>query len=451
MNPADTIAAVATPPGTGGLAVLRLSGRKALSVADQCLRSAVGRVPSNFTPRMAVFGEVHRHGLRVDEVVITVFRGPKSFTGDDTVEVACHGGILVTRRVLEALLAAGARPAEPGEFTARAFLNGRMDLAQAEAVADLIHAQTDRALGTAHAQLAGALSRRIEGLRDSLMGVLAHIEAHIDFPDEDISPDTTAVLTTKLVSSLDGIDALLRTAREGRFLRQGVRTALVGRPNAGKSSLLNRLLGHERAIVSPVAGTTRDTLEEVAQVRGIPLVLVDTAGLRESEDAVEREGIRRSREAAAEAELILHIVDASVAWSIEEDALVEAWAGKVRICVSNKCDLPGAQVHPGSVPVSCRTGIGLDDLERAIEERLISRSIGGSGDDGVAIGVRHQRALERAREAVLQTCSGLENQQTLELVAFELRVALGALGEVVGKTSVDDLLDSIFSQFCLGK
>jgi tRNA modification GTPase len=259
------------------------------------------------------------------------------------------------------------------------------------------------------------------------------------------------VLTTKLLSSLDGIDALLRTAREGRFLRQGVRTALVGRPNAGKSSLLNRLLGHERAIVSPVAGTTRDTLEEVAQVRGIPLVLVDTAGLRESEDVVEREGIRRSHEAAAEAELILHIVDASVPWSVEEDALVEAWAGKVRICVSNKCDLPGAQVYPGSVPVSCRTGLGLDDLERAIEEQLISGSIGGGGDEGVAIGVRHQRALERAREAVLQTCSGLENQQTLELVAFELRVALTALGEVVGKTSVDDLLDSIFSQFCLGK
>ena len=352
MNPSDTIAAVATPPGTGGLAVLRLSGREALNVADRCLRSASGRLPSSFTPRMAILGEVHRHGIRVDEAVLTVFRGAKSFTGEDTVEIACHGGILLTRRVLETVLAAGARPAEPGEFTARAFLNGRMDLAQAEAVADLIHAQTDRALGTARAQLAGALSRRIEVLRDSLMGVLAHIEAHIDFPDEDISPDTTAVLTSKLRSALDGIDALLRTAREGRFLRQGVRTALVGRPNAGKSSLLNRLLGHERAIVSPVAGTTRDTLEEVAQVRGIPLVLVDTAGLRESEDAVEREGIRRSREAAAEAELILHIVDASVSWSVEEDALVEAWAGKVRICVSNKCDLPGAQIHPGSVPVS---------------------------------------------------------------------------------------------------
>lgn len=450
MNPADTIAAVATPPGTGGLAVLRLSGRQALGVADQCLRSAGGRVPSNFTPRMAVFGEVHRHGLRVDEVVITVFRGPKSFTGEDTVEVACHGGILVTRRVLDALLAAGARPAEPGEFTARAFLNGRMDLAQAEAVADLIHARTDRALGTARAQLDGALSRRIERLRDNLMAVLAHIEAHIDFPDEDIAPDTTAALLSKLGNALEGIETLLKTAREGRLLRHGVRTALVGRPNAGKSSLLNRLLGRDRAIVSPVAGTTRDTLEEVAQVRGIPLVLVDTAGLHDSDDVVEREGIRRSREAASAAELILHVVDASVPWCGEEEALAAAWSGTGRICVSNKCDLPEARIHPGSVAVSCRTGAGIEALESAIEEHLISGGA-GAGDDGVSIGVRHQQVLERAREAVSRTCSGLESRLTLELVAFELRVALSALGEVVGKTSVDDLLDSIFSQFCLGK
>jgi tRNA modification GTPase len=451
MNPADTIAAVATPPGSGGIAVLRLSGRRALAVADRCLRSAGGRVPSAFTSRMAVFGEIHREGVRVDEGVITVFRGPKSFTGEDTVEIACHGGILVTRRVLEALLAAGARPAEPGEFTCRAFLNGRMDLAQAEAVADLIHAQTDRALGTARAQLSGALSRRIEALRDTLMSVLAHIEAHIDFPDEDIAPDTTSALASKLAVALEGIESLLRTAREGRMLRQGVRTALVGRPNAGKSSLLNRLLGHDRAIVSPVAGTTRDTLEEVAQVRGIPLVLVDTAGLRESEDLVEREGIRRSREAASEAELILHVVDASVPWCAEEEALAAAWSGKGRICVANKCDLPGAAPVPGSIAVSCRTGDGFDALEQAIEDRLVSGAVGQGGDDGVAIGVRHQRVLERAREAVIRTRSGLESQQTLELVAFELRVALTALGEVVGKTSVDDLLDSIFSQFCLGK
>ncbi len=450
MNPADTIAAVATPPGAGGLAVLRLSGRRALAIADRCLRSAGGRLPSSWTPRTAVFGEIHRDDIRIDEVVITVFRGPKSFTGEDTVEIACHGGLLVTRRALEALLAAGARPAEPGEFTCRAFLNGRMDLAQAEAVADMIHARTDRALGTARAQLAGALSRRIEALRDQLMAVLAHIEAHIDFPDEDIAPDTTAVLSSKLALALGGIEGLLKTAREGRMLRHGVRTALVGRPNAGKSSLLNRLLGHERAIVSPVAGTTRDTLEEVAQVRGIPLVLVDTAGLRESEDVVEREGVRRSRAAAEEAELILHIVDASMPWCPDEEVLAATWTGKARICVANKCDLPDAHEVPGAVRVSCHTGAGMDDLEHAIEERLLSGAI-AVGDDGVSIGVRHQQVLERAREAVIRTRSGLEDQATLELVAFELRVALTALGEVVGKTSVEDLLDSIFSQFCLGK
>jgi len=450
MNPADTIAAVATPPGSGGLAVLRLSGRGALEVADACLRSPGGRVPSAFTPRMAVLGEIHRGGVRVDECVITVFRGPKSFTGEDTVEIACHGGILVTRRALEAVLAAGARPAEPGEFTCRAFLNGRMDLAQAEAVADLIHARTDRALASARAQLAGSLSRRIEDLRDGLMSVLAHLEAHIDFPDEDIAPDTTAVLATKLRSALDGIDALLATARQGRLLRQGVRTALVGRPNAGKSSLLNRLLGLDRAIVSPVAGTTRDTLEESVQIRGLPLVLVDTAGLRESPDPVEQEGVRRSRQAAAAAELILQVFDAADALSPGAESSPAEWAGKVVLLVANKTDLPGATVPPGAVPVSCRTGAGMDDLERAIEQRLLAGGA-AAGDDGVAIGVRHQRALERAREAVDRTLAGLSDQLTLELVAFELRVALNALGEVVGKTSVDDLLDSIFRQFCLGK
>lgn len=449
MNPADTIAAVATPPGSGGIALLRLSGRRALEVADRSLRSSAGKAPSAFTPRMAVFGEILRDGVRVDEVVITVFRGPKSFTGEDTVEVACHGGILVTRRALESLLAAGARPAEPGEFTCRAFLNGRMDLAQAEAVADLIHARTDRALVSARAQLAGALSGRIEGLRDALMSVLAHLEAHIDFPDEDITPDTTAVLASKLTEALGGIDALLRTARQGRFLRQGVRTALVGRPNAGKSSLLNRLLGHERAIVSPVAGTTRDTLEESAEVRGIPLVLVDTAGLRESDDLVEREGVRRSRQAAAEADLILHVVDAADPGT-DAEASIPGCEGKVLLRVANKCDLPEARVLPDAIPVSCRTGAGIDSLERAIEERLLSCD-GVGGDDGVAIGVRHQQVLERARQAVCRTLAGLEEGLTLELVAFELRVALNALGDVVGKTSVDDLLDSIFSQFCLGK
>jgi len=450
MNPADTIAAVATPPGSGGLAVLRLSGRGALEVADACLRSSGGRMPSAFTPRMAVLGEIHRGGVRVDECVITVFRGPKSFTGEDTVEIACHGGILVTRRALEAVLAAGARPAEPGEFTCRAFLNGRMDLAQAEAVADLIHARTDRALASARAQLAGALSRRIEDLRDGLMSVLAHLEAHIDFPDEDIAPDTTAVLATKLRSALDGIDALLATARQGRLLRQGVRTALVGRPNAGKSSLLNRLLGLDRAIVSPVAGTTRDTLEESVQIRGLPLVLVDTAGLRESPDPVEQEGVRRSRQAAADAELVLHVFDAADPSPFDPGASAAEWSAKGVIEVANKTDLPGAIVPPGAVAVSCRTGAGLGDLERAIEQCLLAGS-GASGDDGVAIAVRHQQALERAREAVRHTLDGLADQLTLELVAFELRVALNALGEVVGKTSVDDLLDSIFRQFCLGK
>jgi len=452
MNPDDTIAAVATPTGQGGLAVIRISGREALSVADRCFRP-VGRRGGGLasTPeRQVVLGHVLRGGTVVDEVMATVFRGPRSFTAEDTVELACHGGMLVTRLVLETVLAAGARPAGPGEFSLRAFLNGRIDLAQAEAVADLIHARTQLALEAAREQMAGTLSARIGHLRDDLMSVLAHVEAHIDFPDEDITPDTSAALLGRLDRALAEIGGLLGTAHEGRILRHGLRTAIVGLPNAGKSSLLNRLLGHDRAIVSPVAGTTRDTIEEQANVRGIPVVFVDTAGLRDSDDAVEREGIRRSRAAAATAELVLHVVDASEPASAAEDSLLAEFAGPSRIVVANKSDVMGSRRIQGSVFVSCRTGDGIDSLAEAIVQRAWSGAAGG-GHDGVAINSRHQNALERARSALALTHDGLAAGLSPELVAFELRSAVGAVGEVVGKTTTEDLLDSIFSQFCIGK
>ena len=452
MNLDDTIAAVATAPGQGGIAVIRISGRQALEIAGRCFRprrTLLGGLLGS-PERQAVLGDIHRHGTVVDEVIATVFRGPRSFTAEDTVEIACHGGMLVTRLVLETCLAAGARPARPGEFSMRAYLNGRLDLSQAEAVGDLIQARTGRALDSAREQMAGALSARIELVRNELMELLTHLEAHLDFPEEDLSTDNQEAMRTRLDRAKDRVDRLLATAREGKILRQGVRTAILGLPNSGKSSLLNRLLGQDRAIVSPVAGTTRDTIEESADIRGFPVVFVDTAGLRESSDPVEQEGIRRSRAAAADAELILQVVDASVESSPEERAMLSEFPGSRRVLVANKSDLPGRRQVDGAVAISCRTGEGMDDLLSQIELAVLS---GGSeeGDAGVAIGSRHQDALERARVAMELTGRGMETGLSLDLVVFELRGAVSAVGEVVGKTSTEDLLDSIFSRFCIGK
>ena len=302
----DTIAAIATPLGEGGLAVIRLSGPKALTIADQSF-VPIGKSslkPSAAPTHTIQYGKIVRQQQTVDEVLLAVMRAPRTFTREDVVEITCHGGLLPAKLVLDTMLENGARLAQPGEFTKRAFLSGRIDLAQAEAVADLIQARTELALTAANEQLAGKLSQRINLLRDDLIKTLAHIEAHIDFPDEDISPDTKDQLLGRLDRGVAFMDELLRTADEGQILRRGIRAAIIGRPNAGKSSLLNQLLGHERAIVSPIAGTTRDTIEETANIRGLPVVFVDTAGLREAGDELEVEGIRRSREALAKAEII---------------------------------------------------------------------------------------------------------------------------------------------------
>jgi tRNA modification GTPase len=305
----DTIAAISTPFGEGAIAVLRLSGPGAVAIADASFRGKIS--PSAAPARVQHFGAIHDGVAKLDDVLLTVFREPHSYTGEDIVEIACHGGVLVARRILELLLRQGARSALPGEFTQRAFLNGKMDLTQAEAVMDLISAQTDLALRAASEQLEGRLGERIRDLREALLGTLAHIEAYIDFPDEDIDPDTGAALQARLEAARADIDALLATADRGRILREGVRVVIYGEPNVGKSSLLNLLLGTERAIVSTRPGTTRDVIEETINLHGLPVRLVDTAGVRESEDEIERAGIERTRRAVERADLILHVVDAS--------------------------------------------------------------------------------------------------------------------------------------------
>jgi tRNA modification GTPase len=445
----DTIAAVATPFGQGAVSLLRLSGPKAREVFARCWR---GR--ALYDPRRAALGKIVRpvpdgSATVVDEGLAIFFPGPASYTGEDVVEFTGHGGVLVTRRVLDALLAAGARLAEPGEFTQRAFLQGKLDLTQAEAVMDLISAQTDLALQAAQEQLAGRLGASIESLREDILGLLAHVEAYIDFPEEDIDPDTGSALRVRMETARTAVDRLLATADQGRILREGVRTVIVGAPNVGKSSLLNRLLGFDRAIVSDIAGTTRDTLEEVINLRGLPLRLVDTAGLRESSDALEQAGIERSHAALSRAELVLEVADGTQPCDRFQSA---APIEKPRVLVLNKADL---EEHPSwlgveAVRVSCTTGAGLETLAKAIETLLTGGTVTGTSDL-IAINARHQACLQRARAGLDAAHTLLAAAQPPELVAEELRAALQAVGEVVGEADPEELLGVIFSRFCIGK
>ena len=451
----DTIAAIATPLGEGGLAVIRLSGPKAFAIADFVFEP-LGKNscrPSAAPSHTIHYGRIVRDGRQIDEVLLSVMRAPRTFTREDVVEISCHGGALPAQMALDAVLRAGARLAEPGEFTRRAFLNGRIDLAQAEAVADLIHSRTELALAAANEQLSGKLSQKINAARDDLMKTLAHIEAHIDFPDEDITPDTKEKLIARLAAADQFMEELLRHANEGQILRRGVRAAIIGRPNVGKSSLLNQLLGHDRAIVSPVPGTTRDTIEETANLRGIPVIFIDTAGLRDAADEVEIEGIRRSRKSLQAAELILHVLDASEMLSPADAAYLSEFASKKRILIRNKIDLPINLQLPANhiaIDVSCATGFGLEDLKDTIKKAVWSGDIHAEMWQAM-INARHQEALERARGAVLRTIAALRADLSLDLVAADLRIAANATGEIVGKTTTEDLLDSIFGQFCIGK
>jgi len=478
----DTIAAIATPLGEGGLAVVRVSGARAFEIADRCFRSSRSNAirPSAVKSHTLHHGHIVHAGSAVDEVLLAVMRAPHTYTCEHTIEISCHGGLLPAKAVLDTMLAAGARLALPGEFTKRAFMNGRLDLAQAEAVADLIHSRTELAMRAAGEQLAGKLSQRINQLRDDLIKTLAHIEAHLDFPDEDIAPDTRGKLVDRLQGGVEFMDALLRTANEGQLLRRGIRAAIIGRPNAGKSSLLNQLLGRDRAIVSHIPGTTRDTIEETANIRGVPVVFIDTAGLRDSGDAIEVEGIRRSRETLTRAELILHVLDASEPLTPEDERHLQEFADKKRIVVRNKVDLPlklsmppltpslspsdgervvegrvrgdraGSETGAPVVDISCATGQGIEALKDALKELVWAGQINAEMLE-VMINARHQDALNRARQATARSIAAIRTEQSLEFVAFDLHIATNAVGEIVGKTTTEDLLDSIFSQFCIGK
>src|SRR5246127_471758 len=464
----DTIAAISTAVGEGAIAVLRVSGPEAPNLVARIFRGST--VPEKMEARRSYFGEIYDATGVIDQVLVTIFRRPQSYTGEDLVEISCHGGILVTRKILSLLLNAGARSAEPGEFTQRAFLNGKMDLTQAEAVMDLIRAQTELALRAANEQLAGHLGRELTKIQDELLTTLAHIEAYIDFPDEGISPETGKMLFDRLEKTDASLARLIATADQGRILRHGLRTVIYGEPNVGKSSLLNLLLGYDRAIVSETPGTTRDTIEETINVRGIPVRLIDTAGKRSSEDSIEQEGIRRTELQLAQADLVLQVVDASAPDGNEQKRAEtsasererlgqsdnECEEGKTdarnRILVLNKVDLglhPDWEGSPG-VRFSCRTREGEEALNQAIWDSVM---IGGlsSQDFRIAISVRHQACLQKAITELEAAKSGLANNELPELISIELRGALDAIGDVIGRHDTEDLLGRIFSEFCIGK
>ena len=448
----DTIAAVSTASGEAAISVIRISGPQAFEISARVLHH---RLPLHtLSPRTVHLVEARDHDhLTLDQGVAVLFPSPASYTGEHTVEFQGHGGLLVTQRVLEAFLKAGARPAEPGEFTQRAFLNGKMDLTQAEAVMDLIHAQSTLAVRAANEQLSGAIGREAEALRSPLIDILAHIEAYIDFPEEDISPDTGTALQSRLNQLLTRTRTLLDSAEQGRILRHGARTVIVGEPNVGKSSLLNCLLGFERAIVSPSAGTTRDTIEEIIQVHGIPLRLVDTAGLREGVDDIERIGIQRTQSELERADLILEVIDASQPAAAASRLTLPPASQHRHLLILNKADLtlhPDWQASPHAIPVSCKNRTGLPELRDAIRS-IVLQTGSLSFDHPVAINTRHKSCFERVETHLLAALSALQAQAAPEFIALDLREALQALGDVIGHTDIEQILDVIFSSFCIGK
>ncbi len=442
----ETIAAISTPPGEGAIALVRISGPAAVSIAEKIFRGK--KRPSRFASHIQYFGDiVTESGGLIDEVMMSIHRAPASYTGEDVVEISCHGGTLVTAKVLEACLHAGARGARPGEFTERAFLNGKMDLTQAEAVIDLIRARTDLALRSATEQLEGKLGEQIKGIRDSLVDLVAHVEASIDFSEEGIAPDEGNSLRVRLDSVREQIAALLATADHGRILRDGVRVVIYGATNAGKSSLLNRLLGYERVIVSDAPGTTRDTIEETVNLCGVPVRLLDTAGLRTSTSDIEREGIARTERSLQKADLRLHIIDRNAA----PPAHFEQNANGNELLVLNKCDLPE---HPewkntNALRVSCLTGDGLGALENEIFSRISKQNL--RPENALAINMRHRDCLRRALEACDRARKTLDKTFSPEYLSVDLNEALEAVGEVIGTVGVEQILDSVFGQFCIGK
>ncbi|MCI8436578.1 MAG: tRNA uridine-5-carboxymethylaminomethyl(34) synthesis GTPase MnmE [Lawsonibacter sp.] len=458
----DTIAAMSTPPGAGAIGILRLSGQSAVSIAETCFKPLGHSGLRDHKPRELVYGDLlDSGGQPIDRVLCTYSLGPSSYTGEDTAEFHCHGSPMVLTLGLEALFAAGARQAGAGEFTRRAFLNGRLDLAQAEAVGDLLEAQSREGARHAAGQLAGALSRRIGDIYSALVDVMAHFHAVLDYPDEDIDPFRLEQLDAALSVQEGELNALLASCGRAKLLKDGAACAIVGRPNAGKSSLLNAMVGYDRAIVTDIPGTTRDTVEERVELGGVLLRLIDTAGLREAEDTAERLGVERSRQAMERAELILAVMDGAGEFTREDREALElaASSGKPWIWIASKRDLTGptalwtagweGNAPAATVSLSARTGEGLEALERAVSALYPAPPASQAG--ALLTNARQAEAAGRAREAVRRGAAALEAGMPPDAVVADVEEAMSALGELTGRTVREDVTARIFARFCVGK
>ena len=463
---ADTITAVATPPGEGGIGIIRVSGPSAFQIADHIFRTASRLLPSGLKSHTLTYGRIldPDNGQIVDQALLGLMRAPHSYTTENTVEFNCHGGNAVLQQVMLLTLKYGARVAEPGEFTKRAFLNGRIDLAQAEAVADLIRAKTDLARQAAANQLVGRLSEQIHHLNEQTADLLALVEATIDFPEEELDLLDLKTTSQKAEQIAEQLDYLLQTAGDGRLLKEGLKIAILGKPNVGKSSLLNSLLAVDRAIVTDIPGTTRDTIEETLNLNGIPVHLVDTAGIRQTDDPIEQIGVEKSHATLTEADLLIIVVDASMPLDESDQQILEKVNLKPVLFVLNKVDLPiqtssvdllnhlTGVTQTGIAPTIVQTSMiqqtGIEDLK----ERMLAQVLDADLSQSVLItNARHEEALRAARTAIAHAIDSMKAVMSAEFIALDLRATLDGLGDIVGHTTNDDILGRIFAQFCIGK
>ncbi|SMC91438.1 tRNA modification GTPase [Sporomusa malonica] len=457
----DTISAIATAIGEGGIGIVRVSGSKAVAIADKLFIGKTGKRAADILSHQVVYGDIvdPGSGETIDEAILIIMRGPRSYTREDIVEIHCHGGPVPLRRILDLTLTLGARLAEPGEFTKRAFLSGRLDLAQAEAVIDIIRSKTDASLRVAVGNLSGTLSGEIKHLRHDILKMIAQLEAAIDFPEEDIEEAAAADVAELIVKANAEIGKLLSTAQTGRILREGLATVIVGKPNVGKSSLLNALLREKRAIVTDIPGTTRDIIEEYVNIRGIPLKIIDTAGIRETTDVVEKIGVERAKELVNQADLILLLLDASMPLSAEDRAVLELLAGRQAIILVNKSDLPSllefeelkkAAGNRLVLKISVTQGDGLAELEQAIADLVYSGHV-SQGEAAFVNNVRHADALRHTSQRLEEALATIEAGMPPDCIVVDLRAAWEKLGEITGDTVGEDIIDQIFTQFCIGK